>query len=329
MKRRVFIGALLAAPLARAQKLEGSARLGILSPVPKLAPVIADSLSSALRRRGWVEGQNLRVEYRSTDGNAAKGLQLAKELVALRVDAVLAFTTATALAMRQVSEQVPVVTWCGYPVEAGLAASLSRPGGNVTGVANYASAEVWGKFLEFLRDLRPGLRHAGALWDYLPPGFPDGLVPLQELESGAQRMGIAWQIWKVSSGNELLEAIRSIDRSPVEALIVTSSGGVHAQPEQIDRIGELIARRRIPAITELSGAVFGGGRFALAYSPNVPVVVDRLGHYVDRVLRGARPRDMPIELPARFDLVLNLKTATELGIAVPQSLRLRADRVIE
>jgi putative ABC transport system substrate-binding protein len=280
-----------------------------------------------MRQRGWREGVDYVVESRDTRGDPARALALARELVEHRVDLVLAITTAPAVAFRQVSDRIPVVAWCGYPVEAGLAKSLAQPGGNVTGVANYASGEVWGKFVELLLELKPGLRNLGLLWDYVPPAFPDGLVPLPEIRGSAQKIGIKTRTWMIEAGDDLAAALSSTDVEAVEALIITA-GSVHHQPQHLDKIGAFLARRRLPAITDVASLVFGRG-CVLAYSPNLVDTQIRLADFVDRILRGGNPPELPFERPSRFELAVDLKVAQKLEIAVPQSLLLRADRVVE
>jgi len=290
--------------------------------------IIEDSLSAGMRKRGWTEG-GLVIESRASKGSPARALELAKELASLRVELVLALNTANAMAMKQASLSIPIVAWCGYPVEAGLVNSLARPGGNVTGVASYAGVEVWGKFVELLGEMRPALREVGVLWDYTPPGFPDGPFGLDELRSVTRRVGINAQIWTIRSERELLDALSAIERGPVEALLITTGGGIHNQPALSARIGEVVTRRRLPAITDFATDMFVNARCAMAYSPHVPGVVDRLAHFADRILRGAKPAALPFEQPSRFNLVVNLKVAQALGLNVPPTLLARADQVIQ
>jgi len=282
-----------------------------------------------MRKRGWSEGQNLVIETHASAGDPARALELAKELVARRVDLVLAHNTANALAARQATGSIPIVAWCGYPVEAGLTKSLARPDANITGVASYASAEVWGKFVELLYEMRPSLRELGVLWDYVPPGFPDGPIALKEFREAALRFGINVKIWTVHSERELIDALSAIERGKIEALVVSASGGIHNQPERRARIADLVARRRLPVITDLAGLIFLSANCALAYSPDLANVVDRLAHFVDRILRGAKPADLPFELPARFNLAVNLKATRALGLEVPPTLLARADQVVQ
>jgi len=332
MNRRKFvalIGGALAAPLAFGQQPGKLVRIGVLAQVFTLRSETWKPFFLALEKRGWHEGDKYVLEVKEARGNPVRALELAKELVQQRVDVVLALSTAAAVAAKQVTDRIPVVTWCGYPVEAGIASSLARPGGNVTGVANYANADIWGKFVQLLRDLRPGLRELGVLWDYSPPAFPDGLVPIPAIQRAAQEMGIRSRVWMVRREQDLIDAKSAISRSRVEALAITYSGGIHFQPAALDSIRELVIDRRLPAITDIAGPDLARMGCALAYSPNVLAILNRLAHFVDRVLRGANPADLPFELPSRFDLVINANIVKSLGLTIPQSMLLRADRVIE
>jgi putative tryptophan/tyrosine transport system substrate-binding protein len=328
--RRQFLAAasgLLVASFANAQRPK-MRRIGVLAQVFG-SRGFWDPMFTALRRHGWREGPDYVLAIKEAGGDPVRALALAKELVQERVELVLAFSTAAALAARQASKTIPIVTWCGYPVEAGLAVSLARPGGNVTGVANYANAEIWGKFVELLREIKPGFTDLGVLWDYTPPGFPDGLIPIPAIEDGARRMGIRTRVWMVRNEPDLDNALSSIDRGPMQALIMSSSGGVLLQPRFAERIGKVIVRRRLPAITDIASTVFTTFGCVLAYSPNVNEIQARLANILDRVLRGANPGELPFERPSKFDLAVNAKSARLLGLALPQGLLLRADRIVE
>lgn len=321
---------MLAAPVAVAQRPARMVRLGYLSStLQTLRTPLWEPFFVALNKLGWREGVEYSLEARESRGDPERALAMAKELVAQRVDLLLAISGGAALAAKRATDRIPIVSWLGYPVEAGLAKSLARPGGNVTGVANYASADIWGKFIELLREMRPGLRALGVLWDYAPPGFPDGHVPLPIIEKSAQRMGIKAQIWMVRSEPDLNEALSAIERGGIEAIIMTNGGGIHNQPAIAGKIGQVFARRRLPAIIDVASAVFEKAGCVLAYSPNVPELLGRLAALVDRILRGANPGELPFEQPSRFDLVINAKSAKAIGVLIPQSLLVRADRVIE
>ncbi len=327
--RRRFLGgtgAMIAATLVRAQQ---PAKIGVLTQVNTLRTPVWEPFFAELRKRGWREGVEYSLEVREGHGDPARYLDLARELIQKPVDLVLAVTTASAVALKQVSDRVPVVALCGYPVEAGLAASLARPGGNVTGVATYAGSDVWGKFPELLRELKPGLRELGLLWDYSPPAFPDGLVPLPAIRQAAERSGMRSQTWMVRTDQDLSKALSEIERRSVDGLVVTAGGTAHINPGSLPLIAGLIERRRMPAITDLAGTVFAKTGCILAYSPDFPDLQRRLAHLIDRILRGATPDQLPFELPTRYQLAVNAKSARTIGLAIPRSVLLRADRVIE
>ena len=319
---------MLVAPLSHAQQPARKIRIGALTQVNTLRQPVWRSFFEALAARGWREGDEYALDVREALGDPNRALNNARELVAGGVDLLLAVSTANAVAAQKATKRVPTVTWCGYPVEVGLVQSLARPGGNLTGVANYAGAAVWGKFVELLRELKPGMRELGVLWDYAPPAFPDGPIPLPVIQETAQKMGIKANLWMVRSLQDLDAGLAAIARSQVEGIIVSSGGGFHNQfPE---RIAEVLVKRRLPAITDVANSLtFEKTNSILAYSPNVSAVLGRLADFVDRILRGANPGMLPFELPARFDLAVSAKAAKALGIAIPQTILMRADQVIE
>jgi len=333
VRRRQFLVAmlgLLVAPPARAQQRAKPVRIGVLG-VNKLNLRTAfwKPLFTELAQLGWHEGVEYSLLVKEADGDPAEVTTLAGELVAAQIDMVFAISTGAALAAMRASDRIPIVCWCGYPVEAGLAISLARPGGRVTGVANYANAGVWGKFVELLRDVRPGLTELGALIDYAPPAFPDGPVASLEIERTAKQAGINCRLWKVRSEHDLTEALATVDGGPTEALVISSGGGVHYRPPAMERIRELIARRRLVAITDIAAGFFVNSGCVLAYSPESEHLLARLAYQIDRILRGANPGELPFELPSRFDLVINAKAAKAIDLTIPQSVLIRADRIIE
>jgi putative ABC transport system substrate-binding protein len=170
----------------------------------------------------------------------------------------------------------------------------------------------------------------GVLWDYAPPRFPDGLIPLPAIEHAAKKMRLKSSTWMVRSENDLSEALAAIERGSIEALmIMTNGGGVHHQPNSLKRLGDFLIHRRLLAITDVAATVFTGGGCVLAYSPNVVEMLVRLADFIDRILRGANPAELPFERPSRFDLAINMKTARAMGLAIPQSVLLRANSVID
>jgi putative ABC transport system substrate-binding protein len=322
-------GAMLVAPLVQAQRPQRPVRIGVLAQVFSAEGEFWAPLFAELARLGWKRESGLVLEVRRTQGDPKLAATFARELAEARVDLILALSTAAAVAARQASETIPIVTWCGYPVEAGLAASLARPGGNVTGIANYANAEVWGKFVELLREVRPEARELGVLWDYAPPAFPDGLIPLPAIEQAAAKLGMRSRVWISRTTPDLVRALDEVERSPVQVLVISLSGGIHFLDVNIPRINGLIAGRRLPAITDIATAQTPAMGFLMAYSPNVAQVQGRLASLINQVLRGANPASLPFELPAKFDLALYAKSAAAIGLSIPQSLLLRAERVIE
>jgi putative ABC transport system substrate-binding protein len=284
---------------------------------------------SAFSRLGWREGIDYVVDGRGSDGDLDRAVAMARELVASHVNLIVATSTLSALAAKRATSQIPIVSWLGYPVEMGLAQSLARPGGNVTGVSTYASMEVWGKFIELLRELRPRLREVGVLWEYVPPGYPDGLTGLAVFEKWAKQMGVATRIWQVRNERDVDDALSAIEQSRVEAMLISTGAGIHNRRDVAERIGSLFVRRKLPAVADLITPAFERASCVLAYSPNVSDILERLSGLVDRVLRGANPAEVPFEQPSRFVLAVNSNAARAMGIVVPQSLLVRADRVIE
>jgi len=324
MDRRRFvatIGSVLAAQFALAQQPSGPVRIGILAVNElNIRSPFWKPLFAALAKRGWHEDVEYALVLKEARDDPAQLSALADELIAERADIVLAFSSGAALAARRASDQTPIVTWCGYPVEAGLR----------HGMAGAPGLEIWGKFIELLRELRPNLRELVILWDYAPPVFPEAeaLAAVPVIERSAKSLGIRSRTWMVRREQELIDALSAIDRSPADALMLTAGGGIHGRPAMIKRIGELIVRQKLPAITDIAAGFFGN-TCTLAYSPNVPEALGRLAYFVDRILRGARPGELPFEQPSRFDLAVNVKAARAIGLAIPQQLLLRADRVIE
>ena len=332
MRRRqvLFAGlSVCSGALAQAQRTR-VARIGFL--VNNLAVLRAPFFQpffSALAKLGWRETVEYTAEGRGSGGDPDRALAMARELVASRVDLLVTTTTAAAVAAKRATDQIPIVSWLGYPVEAGLAQSLARPGGNVTGVTSYASVNVWGKFIELLRELRPGLRELGILWEYAPPAYPDGPIAIAIIERVAVQLGINARIWLTRNEQEVITALTSIRTAPAEALIVTTGGGIHNQGDVPEKIGSLLIDRRLPAIGDLATPAFERAACVLAYAPNVQDSMGRLAGLVDRVLRGANPAEVPFEQPSRFDLVISKKAARAINLVIPQSILLRADRVIE
>jgi ABC-type uncharacterized transport system substrate-binding protein len=291
------------------------------------SPWLTAPLFAALKGHGWSVGRNLHVETRTTGGDYQRAPALAKELIEQRVDVLVTITTGNAVAARQVTSSVPIVMFgSGYPVEAGLAKSLARPGGNVTGVSVYGGTEIWGKYVSLARELLPSMRGLGVLFGYVVSDRE--LEPLlAELRSAARALNVTLRFWRNRSDQDLTAALSEIPNAQVDALLVTG-GPVHAQPPNVARINQFALRHRLPMISDLATDVFLGGGL-IAYSFTAKELADRCASMIDRILRGAKPGEMPIEFPTKFELVVNMKTARALRLTLPKTVLLRADRVIE
>jgi putative ABC transport system substrate-binding protein len=331
MERRALVIGLAAASLvparARAQSPGRVVRLGLLMPGPLPA---TDPLIAALRLRGWTVGHNLVIATRYTQGDPQRAEDLTRELVHEGVDVIVTNFTATAMAARRVTSVIPIVMQSsGFPVEGGLAQTLARPGGNVTGMTVYAGGgPIFGKFVDLLRELVPSLRELGVFWGYAPPSYREEQVApaLVALNSAAKALSLTMRFWQTGTEAALEAALAAAARVPLDAVLFTG-GVVHPLPENAARIASFISRRRVPALTE-GRAVFAAGA-VLGYFVDGTESAARTANFVDRILRGARPGELPIEQPTRYELVVNLKTARALGVDIPRSLVVRADRVIE
>jgi putative ABC transport system substrate-binding protein len=274
-----------------------------------------------LRELGYVEGQNLVVEYRWADGDIARLPALAAELVRLRVDVLVATTNPAVLAARQATSTIPIVFAASSdPVGTGLVASLAHPGGNVTGLS-LVTPELSGKRLQLLRETLPQLARVALLWDAGNVGMADRV---KETEAAARQLGVALHVEWVRDLAGLDRAFATLAQARPDAFLTTVEPftGDHRQ-----RIVAFAAQQRLPAMYEERDFVDAGG--LMAYGPNLAANYRRAATYVDKILRGTKPADLPVEQPTKFELVINLKTAKALGLTIPQSLLRRADEVIQ
>jgi putative ABC transport system substrate-binding protein len=326
-RRKLLVAAsavLLTTPLAAlGQQQSKVARIGYLagSSLTDNARYV-QAFREVLHELGYVEGKNLVIDYRWAEGNFERLPDLAAELVRLRVDVILAVGDPVILAAKQATSTIPIVmASVGDPVGRGFVASLARPGGNITGVSNLAVA-LTGKWLESLKQIVPTLSQVAVLRN---AANPTHALFWAEAQSAAPRLGLKLQNVEVRTSDDLDGAFASIIRERSAALVVL--------PDPLlagflrGRIAELATRNRLPAAcTFKEQAEFG---CLLSYGPSLPVNYRRAAAYVDKILKGAKPGDLPIEQPTKFELVINLKTAKALGLTIPQSLLLRADEVIE
>jgi putative ABC transport system substrate-binding protein len=324
MTRRAFIGAvagsLLARPRSAAAQPTGRVyRVGVLSPGAPSTGIAA--FGPGIRRLGWVPGQNLIIEQRYARGDLARLPALAAELVALKVDVILVSSVAIPAA-RAATRTIPTVMTFAVddPVEEGWVASLARPGGNLTGVTLHAP-ELTGKRLELLKVVLPGMRRVGVLaWPR-----PGGLGQVRAAEAAARSLSLQTHVVEVQETSQYEGALDALKREGADALLVLSSSAFFAERR---RIADLAIKHRLPLVAPFREVAEAGG--LMAYGPNIAELWgQRVPVYVDRILKGARPGDLPIEQPTKYELVVNLKTAKALGLVMPQSFLLRADQVIE
>ena len=321
LKRREFItllgGAAAAWPVAaRAQQPK----------VPTIGALVIGNISpeefwrefrQGLRDLGYVEGQNIRFEFRSAEGQINRLPELAAELVRLKVDVIVTWFTPTALAARRATREIPIVmAETGDPIGTGLVASLPRPGGNVTGLASVA-AELAGKSVQLIRDMLPSVRRVTALANATDP-FSKPF--LEQIQLGGEATGTTINPVRISSSDEFEAAFAAMEKDRPDAVIVQPS-----LPGK--RAAELALKHRVPAVSV--GRWFAEEGGLMSYSAKFVVLFRKAAVYVDKILKGARPADLPVEQPTIFELVINRKTAKALGIEVPPSLLARADEVIE
>src|ERR1043166_3430535 len=325
MRRRDFIGLAAAAawsPVAHAQHGQRLPRIGVLLPgTPESFASRTNALLDGLRELGYAEGKTVEIDWKWGQDRVQTFPDLAAELVRSKPDVIVTGGTAAAQALKSATSSIPVVmAIIGDPVAAGLVGNLARPGGNLTGFSIVAP-ELGGKRLELLKEIVPGLSAVAVL---LNDRNPQSQIELKEMRNAAQAMGLQLYPTGISTDVALDDAFAAIDRAAVQALVVLTDPILFSQRK---RTVELANRHRLPAMYFFQGFVEEGG--LISYGPGDADLFRRSAGYVDRILKGARPGDLPIEQPVRFDLFINLKAARMLGLIIPESFLLRADKVIE
>jgi ABC-type uncharacterized transport system substrate-binding protein len=295
-------------------------RIGLLTTHSAQATRV-EPLRAGLRDLGYVEGQNIVIEYRWAEGKYDRFPDLAAELVRLKVDIIVTGGTPSTQAAMQATKTIPIVmVGTGDPLRTGLIASLARPGGNVTGLTQLG-AEVAGKRLQILKDTVPNVSRVAFLRNRASPAH----VPyFNELQAAARGLRLTLQSVEVQEPYEFERAFAEMMRERPDALIVTADA-IHQLRQAW--IVEFAAKRRLPALYQLKEYVEAGG--LMSYGASITDNYRRAATYVDKILKGAKPSDLPVEQPTKFELVINLKTAKALGLTIPQTLLLRADQVIE
>jgi ABC-type uncharacterized transport system substrate-binding protein len=332
MKRREFItllgGAAAAWPLAaHAQQAAKVARIGCIVTGSLESPeqrATVDAFRQGLRERGYVEGQNIIIEYRAADGRIERFPELATELVRLNLDLIVASNTPAALAAKQATTAIPIVVpVMGDPVGDGLASSLARPGGNVTGMT-FLGPELATKRLELLKQAFPTMSRVAALWH--PGAYGDSTMKemMGKLAAAAGTLQVQLQLVEVRGAAEFDRAFLAMGRERADALIVLPSPMLFSERRHIV---DLATKHRLPSIAMAREFAELGG--LMAYGANLPDLFRRAATYVDKILQGAKPADLPVEQPIKFEFVINLKTAKALGLAVPLIMQMTADEVIE
>jgi putative tryptophan/tyrosine transport system substrate-binding protein len=326
--RRTLIAAIAASLLggpvsARAQQAGKIYRIGILGNVPvsdSQGAKVWGALTQGLRDLGYVESQNLIVDHRSTEGRSERLPTLAGELVRLKPDVIVVPNQANAVAVREATNTIPIVAVNFDPLGSGLAASFARPGGNVTGLSLIAP-EIVGKQLEVLKEIVPRLTRVAILWS---PANRSSLLLLEEAQKAAGALALQLQVVEARGSENLESAFARMRRERAGALLVFGDSMFILQRR---RIASLAARSHLPTMYVLREHMEAGG--LVFYGPSMVDNFRRAAVYVDKILKGAKPGDLPVEQPTRFELVINVRTAKAAGLTIPPSLLLRADQVIE
>ena len=318
---RISLGGALAAPIVAAAQQPGKiARIGLMGGSHSDSDPFIEAFKQGLRELGYVEGKNIRIEYRLAAGKTELLPSLAADLVRLKVDVIVA-SSQGAVAAKQATTAIPIVMpIITDPVRLGLVASLARPGGNATGLATQ-NDELPGKWLQLVKETLPNASRVAVL---VHPTY-DGGVQLKASGVAARALGFRLQTLKLEGPGDFTTAFAEVQKDRAEALIVSSSPLFYLHRR---RLVEFAAKQRLPAIYHQSEFVMVSGGL-MSYAPDFRDLFRRAATYVDKILKGAKPADLPVEQPTKFELVINLKTAKTLGLTIPPSLLARADQVIE
>ena len=328
MDRRRFLltsmAGVLAAPFAaEAQQAGQVARIGVLLALAReQMSHLVKAFEDGLRDLGYVPGRNVVIESRFADGKLERLPQLAQDLVRLRVDVIVTGSNPHVIAAKQATTTIPIVmVYVRDPVGAGLVASVSRPGGNVTGLSMDVGAEIAGKRLALLKEVVPRLSRVAVL---VFPGFPSALAALEAMEAPARTLGMTVVRFDARGPGDLEGVFAAVTRARFDALVVT---GGPVQFNMRTQIAQLALRHRLPSISSITEDVEVG--VLMSYGASLSDQWRRAATYVDKILKGAKPADLPVEQPTKFELIINLKTAKALGLTIPPSLLAQADQVLE
>jgi putative ABC transport system substrate-binding protein len=316
----VIIALLLTASFAKAQQPKNIPRIGILFIGGRNQPHL-EAFKQGLRERGYREGENLSLEYRYAEGKVDRLPSLAKELLQLKVDVIVVTAELSARAARQATTTTPIVLTTGADlVTSGLAESLAKPGGNVTGLS-VLEESLSGKRLDILRETLPKIRRVGYLWN---PGAIVANPSFDQAKAIAQSVALQLQSYEARTPAEIEVAFADMSKTRPDALLVLLSPLMALNSK---RIVELALGQRLPGVYPTNQFVEEGG--LIAYGPQIGEMYRRAATYVDKILKGAKPADLPVEQPTKFELIVNLKTAKRIGLTIPPNVLARADRVIK
>ncbi|MGH7834260.1 MAG: ABC transporter substrate-binding protein [Candidatus Binatia bacterium] len=309
---------------AEAQQPKKIPRIGYLSVLdPALDSTRWEGIRLSLRELGYIEGQNIAIEYRSAEGKLDRQAELAAELVRLKVDIIVVAGGYTLIrAAKNATKTIPIVMAGAAPdpVEAGFVESLARPGGNVTGLALLIS-ELAGKRLELLKEAVPKLARVAFLYD---PALPSSVAQLKDGQAAARALGLTIQPWEVRGTEDFDRVFAALNKQRPDGLYVIGSRQLNTNRK---RVVSFALKSRLPSVYARREAVDAGG--LMSYGADLADSYRRAATYVDKILKGAKPADLPVERPTKFELVINLKTAKQIGLTIPQSMLYRADRVIK
>jgi len=324
MKRREFItllgGSAAAWPLAARAQQPKVWRIGVLAPVPP-TPVMLNAFRDGLRGHGYVEGQNLSIDVRWPQGTFEHDPSPVAELINSNVDVIVAWATPTVIAVRRATSTIPIVmVGVGDPVGSGFIASLARPGGNITGLTNI-SVELSAKLMELFVELVPGMKRVGVVHN---PDNPAITMVLRETEDAVRKLNMQVQVVNAQTSDEFERAFAQLSAESVGGVVVLADPTV---VEQSRRIAELAQSARLPTAFQRRENVDAGG--LLSYGPDLNNQFRQAAFYVDRILKGEKPAELPVMQPTKVELVINLKTAKALGLTVPLIMQMTADEVIE
>jgi ABC-type uncharacterized transport system substrate-binding protein len=317
----VMLSALCAT--TEAQQAKKMPHVGYLSAIDRATELIRiEAIRSALREIGYIEGQNISTEYRYADGNPARLAELAEELVRLKVDLIVTTGGDPVIqAAKSATKTVPIVMVGGgsEPVRAGFVESIARPGGNITGLTNLGT-ELTGKRLELLQETIPKIARVAVLYD---PTIPGNVLQVKEAQTTAPALRLMIQALEVGAGDGFNKAIAALNKQLPDGLYVPGGPVMNIHR---NRIAAFALKNRLPSIYSRREFVDAGG--LMSYGTDLSHSYRRVAYYIDRILKGAKPADLPVEQPTKFELVINLKTAKQIGLTIPPNVLARADRVI-